>query len=328
MHTSVERRSDPRFTAREHEPPQESLSHKAGILGPLEPKVSGGDGWRLVDVLLTGGAPWGFSLKGGLEYHEPLIITKVEEGSQAWAVRLQVGDEVVAVNEYPLSGYRQEAIGLVKGSHKTLALGVRRRTETVNRPHSWHSIKFAEAQSEASKRRTTDTVVSRSQYDASLSSDDLSRGWDHTNLRRVSNQFSSLGSMDSLEHCPPPCPTGPLSQAKPSSSVEYLGGAKRDSAYSSFSTGSGTPDHILSTENVACRAGAWDPRNWQSLDEKQGVGPGEGRDNPRHSSSATGACQLWPHLARARQETDRGTFAAASAPPRPQRQLRGNQGAQ
>ncbi|XP_035249993.1 protein Shroom2-like isoform X1 [Anguilla anguilla] len=288
MHTSVERRSDPRFTAREHEPPQESLSHKAGILGPLEPKVSGGDGWRLVDVLLTGGAPWGFSLKGGLEYHEPLIITKVEEGSQAWAVRLQVGDEVVAVNEYPLSGYRQEAIGLVKGSHKTLALGVRRRTETVNRPHSWHSIKFAEAQSEASKRRTTDTVVSRSQYDASLSSDDLSRGWDHTNLRRVSNQFSSLGSMDSLEHCPPPCPTGPLSQAKPSSSTEYLGGAKRDSAYSSFSTGSGTPDHILSTENVACRAGAWDPRNWQSLDEKQGVGHGEGRDNPRHSSSATG----------------------------------------
>ncbi|KAJ8350448.1 hypothetical protein SKAU_G00255780 [Synaphobranchus kaupii] len=287
MDTSVERRSDPRFTARKHGPPLE-------ILGPLEPRVGGGEGWRLVDVLLTGGAPWGFSLKGGLEYNEPLIITKVEEGSQAWAVRLQVGDEVVAVNDLPLSGYRQEAIGLVKGSHKTLVLGVRRRHEPVNRPHSWHSVKFSEAQSKALRRQTTDTVVSQSRYDASLSSDDLSSGWDQTNLQLVSNQFSSLGSMDSLEHCPHPYPTGHLTPAKPSNSTEYLGGSKLDSAYSSFSTGSGTPDHTLSrsntasTESVACKAGAWDSQNWQSLDERQVVGHVGGRDSPRHSGSTAG----------------------------------------
>lgn len=36
-----------------------------------------GENWVLVDVVLTGGAPWGFTLRGGLEYQEPLIITKV-----------------------------------------------------------------------------------------------------------------------------------------------------------------------------------------------------------------------------------------------------------
>lgn len=35
------------------------------------------EGWRLVDVLLSGGAPWGFTLKGGREHREPLLITKV-----------------------------------------------------------------------------------------------------------------------------------------------------------------------------------------------------------------------------------------------------------
>ncbi|GAA6102524.1 protein Shroom2 isoform X1 [Tachysurus ichikawai] len=51
---------------------------------------------------------------------------KVEEGSKAAVVRLQVGDELVNINEVPLSGYRQEAICLVKGSHKTLTLVVKR----------------------------------------------------------------------------------------------------------------------------------------------------------------------------------------------------------
>ncbi len=30
-----------------------------------------------IHVQLNGGAPWGFTLKGGLEHGEPLIITKV-----------------------------------------------------------------------------------------------------------------------------------------------------------------------------------------------------------------------------------------------------------
>ncbi|GAB0178627.1 protein Shroom2 [Grus japonensis] len=34
------------------------------------------ESYKLVEVLLTGGAPWGFTLKGGREHGEPLIITK------------------------------------------------------------------------------------------------------------------------------------------------------------------------------------------------------------------------------------------------------------
>lgn len=43
----------------------------------LDQRNVDGEGWRLVDVLLTGGAPWGFTLRGGREHHEPLLITKV-----------------------------------------------------------------------------------------------------------------------------------------------------------------------------------------------------------------------------------------------------------
>uniref|UniRef100_A0A3P8PPK0 PDZ domain-containing protein n=1 Tax=Astatotilapia calliptera TaxID=8154 RepID=A0A3P8PPK0_ASTCA len=87
---------------------------------------------KLVEVLLQGRAPWGFTLRGGTEHREPLIITKVEDGSVAAAVRLQAGDEIVSVNSVPLSGSRQEAICLVKSSHKTLTLVVRRYRYSKN----------------------------------------------------------------------------------------------------------------------------------------------------------------------------------------------------
>uniref|UniRef100_A0A3Q1EP02 PDZ domain-containing protein n=1 Tax=Acanthochromis polyacanthus TaxID=80966 RepID=A0A3Q1EP02_9TELE len=73
---------------------------------------------------LQGGAPWGFTLQGGLEHGEPLIISKVEEGGKANSLEqpLLVGDEIIVINEVELTGYRQEAIALVKGSYKTLQL--------------------------------------------------------------------------------------------------------------------------------------------------------------------------------------------------------------
>lgn len=35
------------------------------------------EGEELVEVLLRGKAPWGFTLRGGTEHREPLVITKV-----------------------------------------------------------------------------------------------------------------------------------------------------------------------------------------------------------------------------------------------------------
>uniref|UniRef100_UPI003AAB4C3B protein Shroom2 n=1 Tax=Centroberyx gerrardi TaxID=166262 RepID=UPI003AAB4C3B len=336
-------RNDPHYMERE------SIRYVMERSGDLDQRTRDDEGWRLVDVLLSGGAPWGFTLRGGREHREPLLITKVEEGSKAAAVSLQVGDELVNINEIPLSGYRQEAICLVKGSHKTLTLVVKRnmkmvdivaqkmpsendvhvarsfltkilrssmrknrfkgRNEPISRPHSWHSTKFNESQSETAKTQSPPTPVWHTRYDASSSSTDLSSGWEQTNLRRVSDQFSSLGSMDSLEHVSHPYPPGQLSPAKSNNSMEHLGGGKRDSAYSSFSTSSGTPDYTLSksnaasTENMLYKVSQWDAvgkhnnvRNSQSLSEgvKQDDRPGylqmpggsTGRDSPRTEDQA------------------------------------------
>ncbi|XP_050967979.1 protein Shroom2 isoform X3 [Labeo rohita] len=254
--------------------------------GNFDEHHGNGEGWKVVDVTLVGGAPWGFTLRGGLEHREPLLITKVEEGSKAATARLQAGDELINVNNISLAGYRQEAICLIKGSHKTLSLVVKRknrfkgRNEPMSRPHSWHATKFNESHSEA-KTQSTPSPVWQTRYDASSFSSELSTGWEQTNLRRVSDQFSSLGSMDSLEHSSHPYPPGRLSPSKSNNnSIEHLGGGKRDSAYSSFSTSSGTPDYSLSksntasTENMLYKINQWDSssrhsngRHSQSLSE-------------------------------------------------------------
>ncbi|XP_033613664.1 protein Shroom3 [Fukomys damarensis] len=93
-----------------------------------EPRAPPGARYLYLEALLEGGAPWGFTLKGGLEHGEPLIISKIEEGGKADLVssKLQAGDEVVHINEVALSSSRREAVSLVKGSYKTLRLVVRR----------------------------------------------------------------------------------------------------------------------------------------------------------------------------------------------------------
>uniref|UniRef100_A0A8B9FU11 Shroom family member 2 n=1 Tax=Amazona collaria TaxID=241587 RepID=A0A8B9FU11_9PSIT len=203
------------------------------------------EGYKLVEVQLTGGAPWGFTLKGGREHGEPLIITKIEDGSKAAAVdKLLAGDEIVGINDVGLSGFRQEAICLVKGSHKTLKL--------VVKSHS-------------------------------CSSHDLSNLWDQSSLHRTSDQFSSLGSMDSWDHTPQVAQYGRLSSARSNSSIDHLGSqSKRDSAYGSFSTSSSTPDHTLSntdtssTENMLYKVGHWETskhgsKSGQFLNDSSGI---------------------------------------------------------
>lgn len=42
--------------------------------------------FQYVPVQLQGGAPWGFTLKGGLEHCEPLTVSKVRTGASVPAV--------------------------------------------------------------------------------------------------------------------------------------------------------------------------------------------------------------------------------------------------
>ncbi|XP_027008672.2 protein Shroom3 isoform X3 [Tachysurus fulvidraco] len=203
----------------------------------------------LVHFFLHGGAPWGFTLKGGLEHREPLMISKVEEGGKAGSLQcpLLVGDEVVIINGVELTGFRQEAISLVKGSYKTLQLTVRRSSEPGSRPHSWHSTKLGEGPLDS------DSMMQISQgamgapwhqsYHASASTTDLS-GYDAGFLRKSPDQYSSRGSMDSLDHSHPTYSScNQLSVSKSSNSIDHLH-SKRDSAYSSFSTSSSIPEYL------------------------------------------------------------------------------------
>lgn len=66
------------------------------------------------------------AVKLSLEPECILSVSQVEEGSKAATVRLQVGDELININNISLTGFRQEAICLVKGSYKTLSLVVKR----------------------------------------------------------------------------------------------------------------------------------------------------------------------------------------------------------
>ncbi|NXA39092.1 SHRM2 protein, partial [Eudromia elegans] len=226
------------------------------------------------------------------------VFLQIEDGSKAAAVdKLLAGDEIVGINDVGLSGFRQEAICLVKGSHKTLKLVVKRRSDLACRPHSWHATKFTESQPEAatSHLASTNAYTSwHSRYHASSSSHDLSNSWDQSSLHRTSDQFSSLGSMDSWDHTPQVGQYGRLSSAKSNSSIDHLGSqSKRDSAYGSFSTSSSTPDHTLSsadtssTENMLYKVGHWETTKYgnksgQFVNDNSGI-----EDKPAYLPAST-----------------------------------------
>lgn len=71
------------------------------------------------------------SVNVGLQYVFFICVfvpVQVEEGGKADSLEqpLLVGDEIIIINDVELTGYRQEAITLVKGSYKTLRLTIRR----------------------------------------------------------------------------------------------------------------------------------------------------------------------------------------------------------
>ncbi|XP_068258927.1 protein Shroom3 isoform X1 [Nyctibius grandis] len=102
-------------------------------------------------------------------------------------------------------------------------------------------------------------------YHSSSSTSDLS-GYEHGYLRRSPDQYSSRGSMESLDHSSPGYHPCHLSPAKSTNSIDQLSHlhSKRDSAYSSFSTNSSIPEypapafikeHSCSTDSVLSRGG-------------------------------------------------------------------------
>ncbi|GCB72736.1 hypothetical protein scyTo_0006448 [Scyliorhinus torazame] len=190
--------------------------------------------YQHVHVQLQGGAPWGFTLKGGLEHGESLSISKIEDGGKAaLSKKLQLGDEIVNINGSPLYGSRQEALILIKGSYKALKMVVKRRNGPGIRPYTWHLAKLSEAPPEATMMHHSSACLSLS-WHSGYDTSDFPTQWDQLALHRSSDQRSSFGSMDSLDQPSQSCDQSTYPN-------------KRDSAYSSFSASSNTSDYTLSS---------------------------------------------------------------------------------
>ncbi|XP_026091041.1 protein Shroom3-like isoform X3 [Carassius auratus] len=159
--------------------------------------------------------------------------------------------------------------GLATGLISKVLRLTARRSEPGSRPHSWHSTKLGDVpQDSESMMQVTQGGVGapwHQSYHSSASSTDLS-GFESGFLRKSPDQYSSRGSMESLDHTHPAYSSCyQLSSSKSSSSIDHLH-SKRDSAYSSFSTSSSIPEYLAaapsfnkersySMENVPQREG-------------------------------------------------------------------------
>ncbi|XP_067280857.1 protein Shroom3 isoform X2 [Pseudorasbora parva] len=159
--------------------------------------------------------------------------------------------------------------GLATGLISKVLRLTARRSEPGSRPHSWHSTKLGEGpQDSESMMQVTQGGVGapwHQSYHSSASTTDLS-GFETGFLRKSPDQYSSRGSMESLDHGHPAYSSSyQLSSSKSTSSIDHLH-SKRDSAYSSFSTSSSIPEYLAaapsfnkersySMENVPQREG-------------------------------------------------------------------------
>ncbi|XP_062270900.1 protein Shroom2-like [Scomber scombrus] len=198
---------------------------------------------------------------------------------------------MVSVNSVALSGSRQEAICLVKSSHKTLSLVVRRdkmvdvvsphtmpsetevhvarsfltkilrssmrknrfkgKNDPSSRPHSWHTSKLTEEESEPPGKEATTAPVWQPKHEARPKESSVQGV--QNKQRQLTSQLSSVNNMERIERPSHPYPQGRLSPTKYASNPEpHCGpGGKRDSGFSCFAS-STSPDHDTST---SCRKG-------------------------------------------------------------------------
>ncbi|KAJ1101555.1 hypothetical protein NDU88_006622 [Pleurodeles waltl] len=238
------------------EPPQGGAEaanldpHPQGTASSEDPHPAGADAesgenraasFQCIHVQLQGGAPWGFTLKGGLEHGEPLIVSKIEDGGKAALCRMmQIGDELVNINGTPLYGSRQEALILIKGSYRILKMIVRRRNVPIIRPHSWHLAKLSEARPEAGTMHFPPDTFSLS-WHSGCETSDLSMQWNQLSRHCSTDKSSSIGSMDSLDQ-----PSQTYYEGNLSPIDQNMYHNKRDSAYSSFSASSNASDYTVS----------------------------------------------------------------------------------
>ncbi|XP_041865490.1 synaptopodin 2-like protein [Melanotaenia boesemani] len=80
-----------------------------------------------VIITLSGGAPWGFRLQGGVEHQKPLQVAKVRKRSKACRAGLREADELVSINEQPCGSLSHaQAMNLIDSSPGILNIRIKR----------------------------------------------------------------------------------------------------------------------------------------------------------------------------------------------------------
>ncbi|MEQ2286688.1 hypothetical protein AMECASPLE_004992, partial [Ameca splendens] len=78
-------------------------------------------------VCLSGGAPWGFRLQGGVEQQKPLQVAKVRRRSKACRAGLREHDELIAIGDQMCADLTHaQAMSIIDEETSTLNLKVRR----------------------------------------------------------------------------------------------------------------------------------------------------------------------------------------------------------
>ncbi|GAA6224593.1 protein Shroom2 isoform X1 [Lates japonicus] len=121
------------------------------------------------------------------------------------------------------------------------------KNDPGSRPHSWHSSKLTEEESEPAGREAAPAPVWQPKHEARPK--ESSAPAEQNTQRQITSQFSSANNMERLDRPSHPYPPGRLSPTKYMSNAEPLSGpgAKRDSGFSCFSNGSSPPVHDQST---------------------------------------------------------------------------------
>ncbi|XP_056636188.1 uncharacterized protein LOC130444871 isoform X14 [Diorhabda sublineata] len=77
------------------------------------------------EVVLEGGAPWGFRMHGGVEHNQPLRISRVNPGSKAALKGIREGDLISSINGQSTKYVtNSEAHGFLKNAGEILKLGL------------------------------------------------------------------------------------------------------------------------------------------------------------------------------------------------------------
>ncbi|XP_042551198.1 protein Shroom4 isoform X1 [Dipodomys spectabilis] len=269
--------------------------------------------FQYVPVQLQGGAPWGFTLKGGLEHCEPLTVSKIEDGGKAaLSQKMRTGDELVNINGTPLYGSRQEALILIKGSFRILKLIVRRRNAPVSRPHSWHVAKLLEGCPEVATTMHFPSEAFSLSWHSGCNASDVCVQWCPLSRHCSTEKSSSIGSMESLEQ---PGQASYEGHLLPIDQNMYPN--QRDSAYSSFSASSNASDCALSIrpeEPVSADCITQSPGPSKAPNDRSNVSETSGSSQRTNGGHLTPSSQL---SSRPQEGHHSGSSKVVRGPPQP-----------